>query len=323
MNEALLAVKGVKRHFGGGQTWGGLGPARPVLQALRGVNLDLFRGETLGVVGESGCGKSTLAKLVCGLDQPTEGSLRFRSQEVSSLAAQDRRTLARQVQYVFQDPLSALNPRHTVRTALETPLKLLREMNPQERAQELKQLLEAVRLEPSFLERFPHEFSGGQAQRIGIARALAAQAELLVLDEPVSALDVSVQAQVLQLLAQLKEKFQLSYLFISHDLSVVEGVSDRVAVMYFGRIVELGSQRQIFSAPAHPYTKLLLDSAPIPGQRRQRKLRAPAELPDPYRPPSGCAFAARCPHAEERCQTTDPTLSIDGEHQVACHFPLN
>ncbi|TYC49507.1 ATP-binding cassette domain-containing protein [Rhodobacterales bacterium] len=321
---ALLAIDDVERIFGGERKL--FGGRTPAVHAVQGLSLDVRRGETLGVVGESGCGKSTLARLVVGLDLPTSGSITFNGEDLAELARKDRNALARKVQYVFQDPVASLNPRKTIRTILEAPLRHLTDMNADARERRLNELLQAVNLAPEFLERYPHEFSGGQAQRIGIARALAAGPELIVLDEPVSALDVSVQAQVLNLLDKLKEEFGLTYIFISHDLSVVESVSDRVAVMYFGRMAELGPSRGIFRAPLHPYTDLLMRSAPAPGRHDLMSEDASAELPDPYDPPPGCAFAARCPNRTDKCVETRPapdeaTGSAPG-HIAACHHPL-
>ena len=221
---------------------------------------------------------------------------------------------------MFQDPIASLNPRKTIRKSLEAPLRHLLGLDAEARAARLESLLAAVNLAPEFLDRYPHEFSGGQAQRIGIARALAAEPALLVLDEPVSALDVSVQAQVLTLLDDLKDRFGLTYVFISHDLSVVETISDRVAVMYFGRVVEIGPSRQVFGAPRHPYTHLLLRSAPAPGKKSQVPEDANTELPDPYNPPPGCAFRARCPRATDLCATDRPKLDAT-PHTSACHHP--
>jgi peptide/nickel transport system ATP-binding protein len=225
------------------------------------------------------------------------------------------------VQYVFQDPLSSLNPRKTIRQILEAPLIHLRRLPEAARREKLAEIMDAVRLRADFLERYPHEFSGGQAQRIGIARALAAEPEILVLDEPVSALDVSVQAQVLNLLDQLKAEFNLTYIFISHDLAVVESVSDRIMVMYFGRVVEQGPAEALFRHPLHPYTRLLLSSAPVPGRKGIGAEQKIAELPDPLAPPPGCAFAARCPHAAEICREAVPPLERDGETAYACYHP--
>ncbi|EFO29836.1 oligopeptide transport ATP-binding protein AppF [Roseibium sp. TrichSKD4] len=320
----LLSISDVERVFGGERKL--FGGQTPAVHAVQSVSLDVRKGETLGVVGESGCGKSTLARLIVGLDRPTGGTIHFDGTDLSELAKADRRALARKVQYVFQDPVASLNPRKTIRTILEAPLKHLTELKSQGREQRLEELLEAVNLAPEFLERYPHEFSGGQAQRIGIARALAAGPELIVLDEPVSALDVSVQAQVLNLLDDLKDRFGLTYVFISHDLSVVESVSDRVAVMYFGRLAELGPARDVFAKPLHPYTDLLMRSAPAPGRHELLAEDASAELPDPYNPPLGCAFAARCAYKTDKCLAGKPSPSEatggQADHFAACYHPL-
>ncbi|AQZ49409.1 ABC transporter ATP-binding protein [Martelella mediterranea] len=322
-NETLIAIDRAERIFGGGKTL--FGKALPAVHAVQDVTLDVKKGETLGIVGESGCGKSTLARLLSGLDLPTGGKITFEGRDLAHEAKKNPRALARQVQYVFQDPVSSLNPRKKIRTILEAPLIHLLKMNKAERAKRLEELMDAVNLAPEFLERYPHEFSGGQAQRIGIARALAADPEVIVLDEPVSALDVSVQAQVLNILDDLKSRFGLTYLFISHDLSVVESISDRVAVMYFGRIVELGSRDAVFAEPLHPYTHLLLNSAPAPGRRAVSGGDSEAELPDPYNPPKGCAFFARCPNGTEHCQTHVPPIDeAQGGpgHEAACFHPM-
>jgi len=320
---ALLDIRQVERIFGGEKKL--FGGRTPAVHAVQGLSLNVKKGETLGVVGESGCGKSTLARLVVGLDLPTSGTITFDGEDLTELAKQNRNALARKVQYVFQDPVASLNPRKTIRTILEAPLKHLTNLNADGREKRLSELLQAVNLAPEFLERYPHEFSGGQAQRIGIARALAAGPELMVLDEPVSALDVSVQAQVLNLLDKLKDDFGLTYIFISHDLSVVESVSDRVAVMYFGRLAELGPAREIFRRPLHPYTNLLMRSAPAPGRHDLMSEDASAELPDPYNPPIGCAFAARCPRRTDICVAEQPApdeAKGGQEHIAACYHPL-
>jgi oligopeptide/dipeptide ABC transporter ATP-binding protein len=321
---ALLEIENAERVFGGGRTL--FGRALPAVHAVQGVSLDVRKGETLGVVGESGCGKSTLARLIVGLDRPTAGRITFDGRDLVADARRDPRTLARRVQYVFQDPVASLNPRKTIRAILEAPLRHLLDLDRSARAARLGELMEAVNLAPEFLDRYPHEFSGGQAQRIGIARALAADPELIVLDEPVSALDVSVQAQVLNILDGLKTRFGLTYVFISHDLSVVESVSDRVAVMYFGRVAEVGPAGEIFAAPRHPYTHLLLKSAPVPGRRSLIPEDANTELPDPYNPPPGCAFHARCPRGTDVCLAKHPALErVSGAvpHDAACHHPVD
>ncbi|MBC7282025.1 oligopeptide/dipeptide ABC transporter ATP-binding protein [Hoeflea sp.] len=323
MTEApLLSIEQAEKVFGGGRTL--FGRPRPAVHAVQDVSIEVRRGETLGIVGESGCGKSTLARLIVGLDAPTGGRIVFDGRDLVAEAGKDLRRLSRDVQYVFQDPVASLNPRKTIRTILEAPLIHLLGLDRNAREKRLSELMDAVNLAPEFLDRYPHEFSGGQAQRIGIARALAADPKLIVLDEPVSALDVSVQAQVLNILDGLKHTFGLTYVFISHDLSVVESVSDRVAVMYFGRIVEVGPARAMFRRPGHPYTHLLLDSAPAPGRRVLVSEDANTELPDPYNPPPGCAFYARCPRGTDLCNAKIPQLeavSGDETHRAACFHP--
>ena len=317
---ALMEIRDLARTFGGGRTI--FGTKKPELTAVRGVSLDLAQGETLGVVGESGCGKSTLARMLVGLDRPTSGAIRLSGKD---LTAAGTRALARRVQYVFQDPVSSLNPRQTIREILEAPMRHLLGLGSKERKERLDKLIEDVNLRPEFLERYPHEFSGGQAQRIGIARALAAEPDVVVLDEPVSALDVSVQAQVLNLLDRLKRERGLTYVFISHDLAVVESVATRVAVMYFGEIVEVTRAREMFRAPLHPYTKLLIDAAPVPNRKRAPSAGDSGELPDPYNPPPGCPFAQRCPRVEDDCREAMPPLEAKDrgdEHHAACFHPL-
>jgi peptide/nickel transport system ATP-binding protein len=292
-----------------------------VVTAVSPLSLTVQQGETLGIVGESGCGKSTLARMLVGLLKPDTGSIEI---EGAALDMADPSVFGRKIQYVFQDPISSLNPRKTIRQIMEAPLKRLHAMPAPDRRKRISALFESVNLREAFLDRYPHEFSGGQAQRIGIARALAAQARILALDEPVSALDVSVQAQVLNLLTDLRAAYGLTYVFISHDLAVVEAVSDRVAVLYFGSVVEIGPAEQVFSAPKHPYTRLLAESAPVVGRPLKAAEAAGTELPDPLSPPKGCAFAMRCPCATDECRKTKPELSPIAKHRdVACFHPLS
>ena len=322
VSDVVLQTRDLVRTFGGGRTL--FGGQKPTVYAVRGIDVAVRKGETLGIVGESGCGKSTLARMLVGLDRPTEGNITLTGSDMNDLIARDRHALSRRIQYVFQDPISSLNPRKLIRETLAAPLRYLRGLSGEDLNKRLAELMDAVNLRPEFLDRYPHEFSGGQAQRVGIARALAAEPEIIVLDEPVSALDVSVQAQVLNLLADLKKKFGLTYVFISHDLSVVEAVSDRVAVMYFGRVVEQAKGRALFDKPRHPYTRLLLDSAPVPGKRGLTVEDASAELPDPLSPPPGCAFAPRCPRAQDDCVAKVPDADYGLEnHDAACFHPLN
>lgn len=291
-----------------------------VVYAVNQVSLGIKKGQTLGIVGESGCGKSTLAKMIVMLDQPTGGGIFFNGTDLREYR-KNRRSFWQKVQFVFQDPLSSLNPRKTVRQILETPLRHLTGQSARQRSARVEELMEMVNLRPEFLERHPHEFSGGQSQRIGVARSIAANPELIVLDEPVSALDVSVQAQVLNLLRELKEKMGLTYLFISHDLAVVENVSDVVAVMYLGKIVELGTRQALFSSPLHPYTHILLSSVPVPGKKSQPELLQ-GEPPSPLSLPPGCPFEPRCPNSRDMCRHAAPLLKpLSNGHQVACYFP--
>ena len=319
MTAPALRLENLSKTFPLGRTL--LGRERPGVRAVNPVTLDVIPGETLGIVGESGCGKSTLARMLVGLLEPTTGTIEI---EGAALDNADPAAFGKRIQYVFQDPISSLNPRKTIRQIREAPLRLLHGMGPSRRAARIAEIFDAVSLREDFLDRYPHEFSGGQAQRIGIARALAAEPRILILDEPVSALDVSVQAQVLNLLLDLKQRFDLTYLFISHDLAVVEAVSDRIVVLYFGSVVEIGPASDVFAAPAHPYTRLLADSAPVVG----RPLKVPeaegAELPDPLNPPPGCAFAARCPRATDKCRAEPLRLSsIREQSEVACFHPLS
>ena len=294
-------------------------PPKARVHAVNPISFAVYPEETLGVVGESGCGKSTLARMLVGLLSPSSWRIEI---EGRPLERADPAAFGRLIQYVFQDPVSSLNPRKTIQQIIEAPLRNLYGLRDEALAKRVAELFASVNLRPEFLNRDPHVFSGGQAQRIGIARALAANPRILILDEPVSALDVSVQAQVLNLLADLKAKLNLTYLFISHDLAVVEAVSDRIAVMYFGSIVELGSAEKVFASPRHPYTKLLADSAPVVG--RPLGGAQSGELPDPMNPPPGCAFAGRCPKASELCRRIVPKLqTIEEDQLAACHHPID
>jgi oligopeptide/dipeptide ABC transporter ATP-binding protein len=321
LNDVALEACGLAKLYGGGRTL--LGRPRPANHAVTNVAFSLVRGETLGIVGESGCGKSTLARMLAGLTPPSAGTVSINGRVFVGGGSARPREDRRAIQYVFQDPVGSLNPRNRIRAILEAPLARLARLDRRRCGERLLELMDAVKLRPELLDRYPHELSGGQAQRIGVARALAADPDIVILDEPVSALDVSVQAEVLGLLNELQQRFRLSYLFISHNLAVTETFSDHVAVMYFGRIVERAPARQLFANPRHPYTKLLLDSAPVIGRPPKLVDVEIAELPDPYDPPTGCAFAARCCNVGARCRRDAPELTRMAEnHDAACFHPL-
>jgi len=321
VSETLLSVKDLRKHFA---LKGGVF-ARNVekVHAVDGVSFDIGKGETLGLVGESGCGKSTTGRCILRLIEPSGGEVLFQGADVTRMKGADLQALRRDMQIIFQDPFASLNPRHTVGAIIGEALQI-HNLAPNRRAREerVAELLETVGLPAAHMRRFPHEFSGGQRQRIGIARALAVEPKLVICDEPVSALDVSIQAQVINLLEDLQEKFGLTYLFIAHDLSVVEHISTRVAVMYLGRVVEIAPSRDLYDHPLHPYTEALLSAVPIPDPTVKRKrIMLQGDVPSPIHPPSGCHFHTRCPIAKPDCSQRDPLLreSAPG-HWVACHY---
>jgi dipeptide transport system ATP-binding protein len=291
-----------------------------VLKAVDGASFTLERGKTLAVVGESGCGKSTLARLVTMIELPSSGSLNIAGKDIVGARANTLRSLRPKVQIVFQNPYGSLNPRQKVGGILEEPLLVNTSLSKIERSEKARAMMQSVGLRPEHYDRYPHMFSGGQRQRIAIARALMLDPEILVLDEPVSALDISIQAQVLNLLVELQDRLSLAYLFISHDLSVVKHIADDVMVMYLGRVVEQGSRDALFANPQHPYTKALLSATPTPDPTRKReRIVLKGELPSPLSPPSGCTFHPRCPLAFDKCQTINPQLKQHGKTQAACH----
>ena len=317
MADPIMKLNGVNKNFTLKRK--SIFSSQRLLRAVKNVSLTIEPGESFGIIGESGCGKSTLARVMVGLHAADSGEVRLEGRPLLEMPPAMRH---RTIQYVFQDPVGSLNPRNSIRQILSTPLKALAGLNRQEAEVKLEEIMAAVNMPLSALDRYPHEFSGGQAQRIGIARALLAGSRILVLDEPVSALDVSVQAQILELLVDLKARFGLTYVFISHDLAVIEAFCDRVAVMYYGEIVEIGRADKLFGQALHPYTDLLASTAPR--QYADLYTEHQIELPDPLNPPTGCAFAARCPRAEKICHQKKPELSSQkASSHVACHFPLN
>jgi oligopeptide transport system ATP-binding protein len=317
----LVSVTDVYKHF---PTGGGFGRGA-VVRAVDGVTFEISGGETLGLVGESGCGKSTLGRVIMQLQTATQGSIKFEGRELTKMKGNELRNVRQRMQMIFQDPYASLNPRMTIGDIVGEPLKNFGLGNKRAREKRVQEVMRVCGLNPNFSNRYPHEFSGGQRQRIGIARALVMTPSLVVADEPISALDVSIQAQIVNLLEDLQNEFKLTYLFIAHDLSVVRHVSDRVAVMYLGKIVEIASSRDVYDTPLHPYTKVLLSSIPFadPDLEAQRKpILLKGEIPSPINPPSGCRFHTRCPIAQQICSEVEPPLEKkkDG-HLAACHFP--
>lgn len=318
---ALLEVRNLQKHFPVG---GGLFRAPDAVRAVAGVDLDLEAGETLGIAGESGCGKSTLARLVLRLIEPTGGTVHFDGEDLLALNATRLRHRRRDMQIVFQDPYASLNPRMRVGSIVGEGLEVHGLARGAAKRRAVLEVLDRVGLRPDAYDRYPHEFSGGQRQRIGIARAIALRPKFMVLDEPVSALDVSIQAQIINLLQDLQHEMGVAYLFIAHDLRVVEHISGRVAIMYLGRIVETAERDRLYREPHHPYTRALLSAVPmVDPEARLKRLPVTGEPPSPIAPPAGCAFHPRCPHAEVRCRVDPPALEGGPEHRVACHvFPI-
>lgn len=319
MTAPILEARGLSRRFIASKPLFG---APKVVQAVNGVDLAIAEGETFAIVGESGCGKSTLARLLSHLITASEGSVVYQGRDISALSGAELRDLRREMQFIFQDPFSSLNPRMTVGALIREPLRIHNIGTRAEQRAKVADLLRKVGLRPEHADRYPHEFSGGQRQRIGIARALATEPRVVIGDEPVSALDVSIQAQVVNILEDLKDEFGLTLIIIAHDLAVIRHIADRVAVMYLGEIVELGDAAEVFAAPAHPYSEALLSAIPLPttGARKVRT-KIEGDPPNPISPPPGCRFHPRCPYAEDRCRTERPVLRDCGAgRQVACHF---
>ncbi|QHY97938.1 Oligopeptide transport ATP-binding protein OppF [Streptomyces sp. S4.7] len=330
--EPILRVRDLVKHF---PLTRGILFKRQIgaVKAVDGVSFDLAAGETLGVVGESGCGKSTVARMLVNLERPTAGEIRYRGEDITRLSGRALKAVRRNIQMVFQDPYTSLNPRMTVGDIIGEPFDIHPEVAPKgDRRRKVQDLLDVVGLNPEYINRYPHQFSGGQRQRIGIARGLALNPEVIVADEPVSALDVSVQAQVINLMEKLQDEFNLSYIFIAHDLSIVRHISDRVGVMYLGRIIEIGTDTQIYDHPTHPYTQALLSAVPVPdpaARTGRERIILTGEVPSPAHPPSGCRFRTRCWKAQERCALEVPLLAVPAvfrgtegpaEHDSACHF---
>ncbi|RAT97088.1 ABC transporter ATP-binding protein [Brevibacillus sp. Leaf182] len=319
MRQPLLEVKSLTKHFTSKQGFFG---KEKVVRAVDGVNLTVYPGETVSIVGESGCGKSTTGRCILRLIEPTDGEIFFEGQDIRKLNESELRRARRNMQLVFQDPFASLNPRKTIGQLLEDPLIIHGIGNSVERRKQVEEMIQIVGLSKQQLDRFPHEFSGGQRQRIGIARALILRPKLIVADEPVSALDVSIQAQILNLMQDLQKEFNLTYLFISHDLSVVRHISDRVAVMYLGKVVEVADKQSLYEKPTHPYTQALLSAVPVPNPHlTTQRIILEGDLPSPANPPSGCTFHPRCHHCMDICKTVAPVASeVSAGHFVTCHL---
>ena len=319
----LLKVEGLKQYF---PIKGGLlGRTVNHVKALDGISFTIYEGETVSIVGESGCGKSTTGRAILRLEEPTEGKVEFQGTDLTKISKSEMRKFRKDLQIIFQDPYASINPRQTIASVLDEAMHIQNVLPPNQRRARIEQLLETVGLRPYQADRYPHEFSGGQRQRVGIARALSVNPKLIICDEAVSALDVSIQAQVLNLLEELQEEFGLTYLFISHDLGVVRHISDRIIVMYLGKIVEIADKESLFENPQHPYTKALLSAIPIPDpDAKKERIVLKGDVPSPINPPTGCRFHTRCPFATDKCKTEEPQLRtsdiMEEGHQAACHY---
>ena len=324
MTQPLLKLEGLKKHFPT-TTGGAFSKVKGTVKAVDGIDLEINAGQTIGLVGESGCGKTTAGRTILKLYEPTEGKIIFEGEDLAPLSPKKMKPYRSQMQMIFQDPFASLNPRQTVGSLIAAPFQI-QGITPEGGViEEVQRLMARVGLNPEHINRYPHEFSGGQRQRIGVARAIALKPKLIVADEPVSALDVSIQAQVVNLLEDLQDEFNMAYIFVAHDLSVVQHISDRVIVMYLGKVMEEADKADLFSHPRHPYTKALLSAVPVPdpkiGRARERIILQ-GDLPSPVNPPAGCVFNTRCWKAQDRCRTEVPQLmQIGTNHRIACHFP--